>query len=692
MKPVIDIKNLTVEFKSREGALLPVRNMDLYINAGETYGLVGESGSGKSTVAWVIMQYLAENGRVVSGDVRFKDVNLFRLTGEALRSYRSKKISMVYQDPMTALNPSITVGRQIQEVYEIAYKEGDDKKTLRQAIDILEKVGIVDPSSSVHKFPHQLSGGQQQRIVIAMALACNPDLLILDEPTTGLDVTTEARILDLIADLSENEKSAILFISHNLGVIAKVSHRIGVLYAGRLVEEGRAEDVFTHPLHPYTEGLLKCVPKKTQHATRVKLNQIKGRIPSLLNLPPGCIFHPRCPYAENKCAEKEPNIIGIDGGRKSACFRWQELKKSAALKLDSNEKASSDADAANSTENQKKTILELKNVKKYFGGIGAFERMVGIQPTVVHAVDGVSLRIPPGAVFGLVGESGCGKTTLGRVISRLHAPTDGSVVYDGRDIVGLNKKAAKRYHQEIQMIFQNPDSSLNPKKTVKEILARPLRLFQQLKGKALEDKLDELLRMVRLRENYRSRFPLELSGGEKQRIGIARAFAANPRLIVCDEPVSALDVSVQASILNLILDLQRERDVALLFISHDLSVVQNISDFVGIMYLGEIVELGLVHQVFSPPFHPYTEALLSAVPQISKEDRKEIIRLVGPVPSARKPPSGCRFHTRCHKKIGAICETKVPDKHMLNPDHFIACHLYANGIDFKQSKEAYKVR
>lgn len=677
MTPVISVENLTVEYKTPYGSVRALQNLNFQIQTGEIFGLVGESGSGKSTAAWVIMRYLADNGQVVGGEVLFKGIDLFTLKAAELRKYRGKKIAMVYQDPMTSLNPAMTVGRQIQEVIDL-HQGGTKEQTWTQAVSMLEKVHISDPAASAQKYPHELSGGQKQRVVIAMALSCNPDLLILDEPTTGLDVTTEATILDLINELRAKFDSAILFISHNLGVIAKISDRIGVLYAGRMLETGPVQSIFLHPLHPYTEGLLNCIPKIQARSFKKRLEPIKGNFPNLLDLPQGCIFHPRCLYRVSSCSEQIPELMPSGIGRNSACLRWKDLQDGSIGKKQrsTNLQTAAQQDPAVPYRNHADVILELDSVKKYFGGISIFEKLAGKKPEFIHAVDGVDMQIKAGQVYGMVGESGCGKTTLGRSIIKLHRITAGTIRYKGLDVWRLDRPKTRQFHQQAQMIFQNPDSSLNPKKTVGQILARPLELYHHLDGGSLDRSTEALLEMVRLSSNYKNRYPLQISGGEKQRVGIARAFAAEPHLVVCDEPVSAVDVSVQASILNLILDLQKQFSVALLFISHDLSVVQHISHHVGIMYLGELVEVGDVDQVFSPPYHPYTEALLSAVPTVDFSAIKDEIRLVGPVPSAKRPPPGCRFHTRCPRRIGKICEEQVPQAFEPVPGHRIRCHLY----------------
>jgi peptide/nickel transport system ATP-binding protein len=677
MTPVISVENLTVEYKTPYGSVRALQNLNFQIQTGEIFGLVGESGSGKSTAAWVIMRYLADNGQVVGGEVLFKGIDLFTLKAAELRKYRGKKIAMVYQDPMTSLNPAMTVGRQIQEVIDL-HQGGTKEQTWTQAVSMLEKVHISDPAASAQKYPHELSGGQKQRVVIAMALSCNPDLLILDEPTTGLDVTTEATILDLINELRAKFDSAILFISHNLGVIAKISDRIGVLYAGRMLETGPVQSIFLHPLHPYTEGLLNCIPKIQARSFKKRLEPIKGNFPNLLDLPQGCIFHPRCLYRVSSCSEQIPELMPSGIGRNSACLRWKDLQYGSIGKKQrsTNLQTAAQQDPAVPYRNHADVILELDSVKKYFGGISIFEKLAGKKPEFIHAVDGVDMQIKAGQVYGMVGESGCGKTTLGRSIIKLHRITAGTIRYKGLDVWRLDRPKTRQFHQQAQMIFQNPDSSLNPKKTVGQILARPLELYHHLDGGSLDRSTEALLEMVRLSSNYKNRYPLQISGGEKQRVGIARAFAAEPHLVVCDEPVSAVDVSVQASILNLILDLQKQFSVALLFISHDLSVVQHISHHVGIMYLGELVEVGDVDQVFSPPYHPYTEALLSAVPTVDFSAIKDEIRLVGPVPSAKRPPPGCRFHTRCPRRIGKICEEQVPQAYEPVSGHRIRCHLY----------------
>ncbi len=497
MESVIEIKNLTVEYKTPEGFIGAVRDFNLRIGEGETYGLVGESGSGKSTVAWVIMRYLDENGRVAGGEVRFKDQDLLALDIEELRHYRGKRIAMVYQDPMTSLNPSMTVGRQIQEVFEL-HSGGSKNKAWDRSVEMLEKVFIVDPPSSANKFPHELSGGQQQRVVIAMALACNPDLLILDEPTTGLDVTTEANILDLIEVLKNKYNSAILFITHNLGVIAKVSDRVGVMYAGKMIEAGPVRDIFQQPLHPYTEGLLSCIPKIEQKPSQRDLKPIKGTLPNLLNLPTGCIFHPRCPYAEEPCRETVPDLIDVGEKRRSACMRWEEFQSGRLVnETDRLQVRGKETKAPQRfVPAQNGNLMHIHSVKKYFGGISIFERIVGMDEDYVHAVDDVSFSIAPGQVFGLVGESGCGKSTLGRTLIKLLNITEGNITCEGKDIWTFSRKENKTYHKDVQIIFQNPDSSLNPKKTIGEILARPLRLYRNLKDSDLDNTVRDLLKMV----------------------------------------------------------------------------------------------------------------------------------------------------------------------------------------------------
>ena len=668
---VLNIENLSVEFATPRGMLPAVRNVSLSIRKGESFGLVGESGSGKSTISLAVMRYLADNGRISSGNISFLGKDLLALGPEELRSLRGDRVALVYQDPMTSLNPSLTIGRQIEEVYE-EHRNMDRKDARQASLAILEKVHIPDPGDVALRYPHQLSGGQQQRVVIAMALACDPELLIMDEPTTGLDVTTEARILDLVQELKQKFNSAILYITHNLGVVAKIADRVGVIYAGELVEYGPTRTVFSHPRHPYTEGLMACIPRIEGSTGRGTLRPIAGSFPDLSDRPSGCIFHPRCQYRKDECETTEVGLFEVTDDHHASCLFWNELELTP-FGIQGSETPQELADVGTAPGNQ--TLLSLDRIVKHYGGPAFLDRLTGASVEQVKAVDGVSLDIAPGEAFGLVGESGCGKSTIGRTILKLHRLTGGHITFDGQDIWGLTGSSDREFRQQVQIVFQNPDSSLNPRKRISESLKRPLVLYN-MKEVDPQRRAQELLELVHLDPWHADRYPHELSGGEKQRVSIARAFASQPRFIVCDEPVSALDVSVQASILNLLLDLQQQFQTSYLFISHDLSVVRYICHRAAVMYLGKVCEVGTVDEIFAPPFHPYTEALLSAAPRLSFSE-ENVIRLEGSVPSAKNPPKGCRFHTRCPRFIGDICINEEPKPMRLSDTHVIACHHFS---------------
>jgi len=586
---------------------------------------------------------------------------------------------MVYQDPMSSLNPSIIVGEQVAEA--ITSHEAVSAKVARdRTLELFRAVNMPEPAAIFRRYPHQLSGGQQQRVLIAMALANNPDLLIMDEPTTGLDVTTEAQILDLIAELKRSFSSAILYISHNLGVIARISDRIGVMYAGQMVEQGPVREVFRRQLHPYTAGLLECLPSLDFGRKDRALKLIQGMIPDLARLPAACSFAPRCPHARERCHNEAPELVEVVQRHWSRCLFWREqeverAQREARSLTATTSVTTTSATAANSANAApRRPLLAVDNLSREY--IDS-KKLLGIfgQERIVHALDGVSLELAADETLAVVGESGCGKTTLARLIVGLVEPTDGTIRFDGKELEGSAAERERDVRRRLQMVFQNPDSTLNPKRSIGQALARPLALFRGLSGAQAVDEATNLLRAVRLDERYLDRLPNQLSGGEKQRVGIARAFATNPDLIVCDEPVSALDVSVQAAILNLLGDLQARAHTAYLFISHDMSVVRYLADRVAVVYLGKIAEIGPVERVFAPPWHPYTEALLSAIPVPDPDAAVTPIRLEGPVPSAASPPSGCVFHTRCPRKIGAICEQQTPPVRQGPDGHTIVCHI-----------------
>jgi peptide/nickel transport system ATP-binding protein len=668
-KPVLTIRDLHISYFARGREVKAVRGVDLTVRAGETLALVGESGSGKSSVAFSAMRGLDAAGRVMKGSIRFHDTDVLALNARELRRLQGARIAMVYQDPQTALNPAFRIGDQIAEVVrEHTGLSGADAR--KRVVDLLGEVNLPDPEGFYMRYPHELSGGQQQRVIIAMAFACNPELLIMDEPTTGLDVTTEAHILDLVAKLKETHGSAILYITHNLGVVARFCHRVAVMYAGEIVEEGPVSRVFHAPSHPYTRSLLTCIPRLDLSKRDRPLNAIEGRLPNLSEVQGGCIFAPRCKDREDACETSEirPHGFGDADAGFVRCRRWQELP---AFGFERHERR---IDAVHG--DAKAAILELDALKCFYQlrrGIRELAR--GGRPRFVHAVDGIDLDLAPGETLAIVGESGCGKTTLGRAVVGLQSATDGRLAFEGKELAGMARQRGPELRRRVQIIFQNPDATLNPQKSVGETIRRPLELFGLVPGERQEERVAELLQSVNLPAAYAQRYPHELSGGEKQRVAVARAFAAEPELIVCDEPLSALDVSVQAAILNLLVALQKKFNTAYLFISHDLSVVRYLSDRVAVMYMGRLCEIGTPEEVFVPPYHPYTEALLSAISLPDPSIEQETIRLEGPVPSPVDPKPGCRFASRCPRKIGTICETQEPPLQSFGDNHRLYCHI-----------------
>ena len=539
----------------------------------------------------------------------------------------------------------------------------------RRAIDLLTQVNLPDPAAIFERYPHELSGGQQQRILIAIAFSCDPELLIMDEPTTGLDVTTEARILDLIAEMKARHGPAILYITHNLGVVARFCDRVVVMYAGEVVEQGPVARVFSRPRHPYSRGLLTCLPRLDWGKTDGPLRVIEGRLPSLLSPPRACVFESRCAERVPICGEQKPEAEEVPGGGSVRCFRWQDL---APFQFGGRARSDGSREALPTVG----PVLEIDDLCCYYPGRRTIAEILrGVSPRTVRAVDGVTLETARAGTLAVVGESGCGKTTLGRAVVGLRAPTAGQIRFEAREVPGLARNRSRELRRRIQVIFQNPEATLNPQKTIGERLGRPLELFGLARGTERDRRVAELLGAVHLPEAYAGRYPHELSGGEKQRVAIARAFAAGPEVIVCDEPLSSLDVSVQSAILNLLVDLQRRSSTAYLFISHDLSVVRYLADRIAVMYMGKLCETGTAAELFEPPYHPYTEALLSAIPIPDPTTRQRKIRLEGPVPSPTAPGAGCRFHTRCPRKVGAICEQQEPPVHEVGPGHQIHCHI-----------------
>lgn len=682
--PILSIEKLTVGYNLQNTWLDAVRDVSLSVQPGQTYGIVGESGSGKSTLVQSVMRYLSANGAVRAGSIRLDGEDLVTKSTAEMRGLWGARLSMVPQDPLSSLNPSILVGEQIAEISK-RHEGLSSRAAWKRAVETLTQVRIADPAEVARRYPHQLSGGMQQRVVIAMALSTAPRLLVLDEPTTSLDVTTEAAVLDLFDDLLERNASATLFVTHNLGVVARMCDRVAVMYASELMEDAAVGDLFHKPLHPYTISLLGCVPRVGQGKRDITLQTISGQIPSLRNVPHGCVFAPRCPVALEVCHQVKPPTEEAAPGHAVKCHRWREivagtlevaptvrLTPGPSLQTERGDRAPSDSpsllvekglggEANKGSGGEVNPLLHINHLRVQFTQGTLLDRLIkGTDRTTVKAVDDVSLDVPRGLTVGLVGESGSGKTSLARSVVGLVSVTSGKIDLLNIDLRG---RATQRPHEtlrQLQMIFQHPEESLNPYHTIGETLRRPLITLAGKSSKEADEGVRALLRAVHLPEDFVSRFPNELSGGEKQRVAIARAFAAQPDLIVCDEPVSALDVSVQASVLNLLAELQTERNTAYLFISHDLSVVGYLADVIAVIYLGQLVEIGGAAGFFDPPHHPYTEALLSSIPVPDPDAQRNRIHLEGDIPSAVNIPTGCRFHTRCPRFLGDVCVHQEP--------------------------------
>ena len=695
------IDDLRVTFTSRDRVLPAVKGVSLEIAPGSTYGLVGESGCGKTTLALALMSYLPRNGRIDGGSVTIDGEDVFSLSEEGLRELRGTKMAMVYQDPASALNPSIRVGEQIAEVFR-CHGGLSSAEARTCAKESLERVAMPDAEETLQRYPFQLSGGQQQRVVIAMALAGDPRLLVLDEPTTGLDATVEAEVLDLIKELRGKVNAAILLISHNLGLVARLCERVGVMYAGRIVEQGLAKDLFTDPRHPYTMGLLRCLPRFGGRKDQISLEPIPGVVPPLGTAMEGCVYGTRCSLVQPVCAKREPDLFPVPGKEGAAARAAAETAPPNPVAPSPNDSRPV-GDALRHTrcyfservpgmavlgERTRRVparverggmMLQAAGVSKVFGDDG--RKLV--------AVDDVTIEVVAGETFGLVGESGSGKTTLANVIAGLFAADGGEVRFVGKVLAG---EAAHRDHEVlrgIQMVFQNPDSTLNPSWSVRDILSRSVTKLSEARGTDRKQRVEELARSVSLERRYLDNKPAQLSGGQKQRAAIARAFAGSPALVLCDEPASALDVSVQATILNLLADLQAEHGVSYIFISHDLAVVRYLSDRIGVMYLAWLMEIGAAEQVFNPPHHPYTEALVSAIPTLDFEHPHLRIPLRGAIPSLSDPPSGCRFHTRCHRFLGDICANELPPWREAGDGHRYRCHIPVDELRKLQLEESY---
>jgi len=669
--PVLEFERVRLTYSLRAGEIVVAPDLSFRIARGEALGLVGESGSGKSTVAFAIMRYLGPLGRIAGGRVLFEGRDIAALGEAELRGIRGRRIAMVYQDPMSSLNPVMTVGRQLMEV-PMLHEGVNAEEARNRALGMLVEANFADPAAIMARYPHQLSGGQQQRIVIAMALIGKPALLIMDEPTTGLDVTVEAAVLALVQLLRRKHDSALLFISHNLGTVAQVCDRLAVLYGGEIVEEGTIGDVFAEPRHPYTRGLLDCLPRLGRSKHERPLKPIPGRPASPLARPSGCGFAPRCAHAEGgRCTVGVIPTIELPGsdGHLVRCIKaleigaWQQDGGSAPTPV---EKSSHEP------------LLQTNALaKRYRASSGAFGR----ERPPVRALNGVDLVLERGETLAIVGESGCGKSTFARVLGGLEIASEGEVTLEGEEIGGTPVQArSAALKRKLQMVFQNPESTLNPSHAAGYSVARAARRLRGLGAPEARREAERLLSVVGLPPEIARRKPSQLSGGQKQRVAIARALAGEPEAVVADEPVSSLDASVQAAIVNLLSEIQAERGLSLVFISHDLAVVRYLADHVAVMYLGKVVEFGPVDAVFVPPFHPYTEALLSAAPEPDPERHGARIILEGSPPSAIEVPKGCPFASRCHRKIGEICDTEPPPSQVLTGGHRILCHIPAQQL------------
>ena len=669
---LLAVDGLTTEIRGRHRTVRPVDGVSLTVSEGETVGLVGESGSGKTMTAMSVMRLLPAGGSIAGGTIELNGRDLGPLSDKQIRRVRGSEVAMVFQDPMTSLNPTMTVGQQIVNPLRV-HRDLSKRAARERAREMLDLVGLPRPAERLDDFPHQLSGGMRQRVMIAMALSCEPKLLIADEPTTALDVTIQAQILALLDRLKSELKMGVLLVTHDMGVIAGHTDRVLVMYAGRIVESARTAEIFAHPRHRYTEALLRAIPTLATDRN-AELFTIPGAPPDLAAPPPGCRFAPRCDHASDRCRTDLPELDREDPAHPFACFHPRSPTAIAARRapvLHGPVTAQNGSDGAG---DERAPVLELADVIKEFPvSVGALQRRVGS----VSAVAGVSFSVMPGETFGLVGESGCGKTTIGRMIVGLESANSGSITLDGRDLRGVSRSELKQLRRSVHLMFQDPYASLDPRLSVGASVREALRIHRVGSRGSQRDRAGELLDSVGLTASAAERYPHEFSGGQRQRIGFARALALSPKLIVADEPVSALDVSIQSQILNLMKNVQREFGLAYVVISHDLSVVKYLADRIGVMYLGKLVEIGPAQRVYAHPIHPYTAGLLAAIPvpdPATQKNKGSDDSVKGELPSALHPPSGCRFRTRCPLAIDR-CAVEEPPLRDFGSGHSGACHL-----------------
>ena len=670
--PLLDVRNLGIGFTSRTGRVLPIlRNVDLTLAEGETLGLVGESGCGKSTLALAMMGYLKSGLRVLEGESRFRGRNVLDMSARTLEAIRGAELALIPQNAGQSLTPTARVGRQVEESVRL-HSDMARERWQDRVIELLAQVRLPHPEALLKRYPHELSGGQQQRVAIAMALAGEPDVLLLDEPTTGLDVTTQAHILELLRDLAAETGTAMVYVSHDLGAIARVSSRIAIMYAGEIVLEGAAQQVLRQPVHPYARGLLASIPRLTE---AVVPPSMPGRPPRPGGAGTGCGFAERCALAEQRCRDERPALQATAHRDLVRCHHFQRV---AQLPEQASPRRTGPRGAGPTHE-----VLRLADVAISYAKPGIVDQILGRTPDPVPTVDGIDLAVHRGETFALVGESGSGKSTILRSIAGLRPPRRGTITYDGGE--SLNTAVddrPKELLRRIQLVFQNPDASLNPRQTVAHILALPLRLYFDLEGAALRERSASLLERVRLREDYLERLPSQLSGGEKQRVAVARAFAAEPDLLLCDEVTSALDVSVQAAVLDLLTTLQAERGTAYVFVSHDLAVVRAMADRVAVLYQGRLCEVGPSRDIYRTPSHPYTEVLLGAVLEPDPDHQPTIV--AEDVVELSPPAAGCAFQRRCPRRIADVCEREAPPWWPAGQDHAIRCHHSPEALERMQ--------